>query len=86
LTVKASVISPERMLFDGNVSAVVAPAFDGEIGILSRHAPLVSLLGRGILRLEGAEGGARRFEVNGGFLQVADDVVRIVTESARAVI
>jgi F-type H+-transporting ATPase subunit epsilon len=82
---KASVISPERMLFDGTVSSVVAPAYDGEIGILPRHAPLVTLLGRGVLRLEGAESGARRFEVEGGFLQVADDVVRVVTESARAV-
>jgi F-type H+-transporting ATPase subunit epsilon len=86
MSMHASVISPERMLFDGNVSSVVAPAFDGEIGILSRHAPVVTLLGRGILRLEGAEGGARRLEVNGGFLQVADDIVRVVTESARAVI
>jgi F-type H+-transporting ATPase subunit epsilon len=83
--VKASVISPERILFDGTVSSVVAPAFDGEVGILARHAPMVTLLGRGVLRLEGADGGARRFEVNGGFLQVADDVVRVVTETARAV-
>jgi F-type H+-transporting ATPase subunit epsilon len=83
--VKASVISPERVLFDGTVSSVVAPAFDGEVGILARHAPMVTLLGRGVLRLEGADGGARRFEVTGGFLQVADDVVRVVTETARAV-
>ena len=83
---KLSVISPERMLYDGTVTAAVAPAFDGEVGILPRHAPLVTLLGRGVLRLEGVEGaGPTRFEVSGGFLQVADDVVRIVTESARAV-
>ena len=82
---RASVISPERMLFDGSVTSVVAPAFDGEVGVLARHAPLVTLLGRGVLRLEGVEGGTRRFEVDGGFLQVADDIVRVVTESARAV-
>jgi len=82
---RLSLISPERVLFDGNVSSVVAPAFDGEIGILSRHAPLVTLLGRGVLRLEGADDGAKRFEVAGGFLQVADDVVRVVTETARGV-
>jgi len=73
------------MLFDGSVTSVVAPAFDGEVGVLARHAPLVTLLGRGVLRLEGVEGGTRRFEVDGGFLQVADDIVRDVTESARAV-
>ncbi len=81
---KASVVSPERTLYEGDVSSVVAPAFDGEIGILPRHAPLVTLLGRGVLRLEGAGGGTRRFDVAGGFLQVADDIVRVVTETASA--
>ena len=82
---KASIISPERVLFEGEVSSIVAPAFDGEVGILSRHAPMVTLLGRGVLRLEGSSGGGRRFNVSGGFLQVADDVVRVVTESATPV-
>jgi F-type H+-transporting ATPase subunit epsilon len=83
--VKASIISPERVLFECDVSSVVAPAFDGEVGILSRHAPMVTLLGTGVLRLEGAAGSGRRFNVSGGFLQVADDVVRVVTESATPV-
>ena len=82
---RASVISPERMLFDGNVSSVVAPAFDGEVGILPRHAPFVTLLGTGVLRLTGDGDRVQRFEVSGGFLQVADDTVRVVTESARPV-
>jgi F-type H+-transporting ATPase subunit epsilon len=83
--VKASVISPERVLFEGDVQSVVAPAFDGEVGILPRHAPMVTLLGTGILRLDASDGGSRRFNVSGGFLQVADDVVRVVTESASPV-
>lgn len=77
-----SVISPERTLFEGEATSVVAPAFDGEVGILSRHAPMVTLLGKGTLRLEGAAGAGRRFTVEGGFLQVADDQVRVVTEKA----
>ena len=79
---KVSVISPERVLFEGEVESVVAPAFDGEVGILSSHAPMVTLLGRGTLRLKGGGGGAQRFAVEGGFLQVADDEVRVVTEHA----
>jgi F-type H+-transporting ATPase subunit epsilon len=84
---KTSIISPERVLFEGEVTSVVAPAFDGEVGILARHAPMVTLLGTGVLRLEGGGGGGgpRRFNVSGGFLQVADDVVRVVTESASPV-
>lgn len=79
-----SVISPERVLFEGAARAVVAPAFDGEVGILPQHAPLMTLLGRGTLRLDTEEGG-RRFAVAGGFLQVVGDQVRVVTEEAEAV-
>jgi F-type H+-transporting ATPase subunit epsilon len=48
------------------------------------HAPLMTLLGRGILRVDTA-GGEQRFQVDGGFLQVVDDAVRVVTEQASAV-
>ena len=76
-----SVISPEKVLFEGTASAVVAPGFDGELGILTGHAPLMTVLGAGVLRLEG-EREAHRFQVQGGFLQVVDNTVRVVTESA----
>lgn len=78
-----SVISPERVLYEGEADSVVAPAFDGEVGILRGHAPMMTLLGQGELRLSAA-GGERRFAVAGGFLQVADDRVRVVTERASA--
>jgi F-type H+-transporting ATPase subunit epsilon len=80
--VKLAIISPERVVFEGDVDRVVVPAFDGEVGILARHAPLIALLGRGDVRLAGGPGAGRRFAVQGGFVQVADDVVRVVTESA----
>ena len=80
---KVSVISPEKVLFEGSARSVVAPAFDGEMGILPMHAPLMTLLGNGMLRLETVEG-ERRFAVQGGFLQVVDNQVRVVTESATA--
>ena len=76
-----SVISPERTLFDGEVDSVVVPAFDGEVGILLNHAPMMTLLGKGTLRL-GPEVGGKRFQVEGGFLQVSDNKVHVVTEHA----
>ena len=80
---KVSVISPERVLFEGEAASVVAPAFDGEVGILDNHAPMMTLLGKGSLRLDGA-GAERKFEIEGGFLQVVENNVRIVTEKATA--
>ncbi len=76
-----SVISPERTVYEGTADMVVAPAWDGEIGILRGHAPLVILLGEGELRVQNA-GSEQRFHVAGGFMQVADDVVTVLSESA----
>jgi F-type H+-transporting ATPase subunit epsilon len=76
------VISPERVLFEGDADSVVAPAFDGEVGILTGHAAMMTLLGTGVLRVGTAS--AHRFRVEGGFLQVADNQVRVVTERATA--
>ncbi len=81
-TLTVSVISPERVLFEGSAKSIVAPAFDGEVGIMPMHAPMMTLLGKGTLRVETSDSGTQRFEVNGGFLQVAEDQVRVVTESA----
>lgn len=74
-----TVISPEKAMFDGEADSVVAPAFDGELGILPHHAPLMTLLGNGPLVVR--QGGTtRRFTVRGGFLQVVDNRVRVVAE------
>jgi len=76
---RVTVISPEASTFDGDAVSLVAPAFDGEVGILPRHAPFMTLLGDGplVIRTGGHE---ERFHVRGGFLQVVDDTVRVVAE------
>jgi F-type H+-transporting ATPase subunit epsilon len=79
---KVSVVSPEATLFEGDATSVVAPAFDGEVGILESHAPMITVLGQGTLRVEGAT--PARFAVAGGFVQVVDNNVRVVTEKAKA--
>lgn len=78
----ASLVSPLGDLAE--VEQVIAPAFDGEVGILTPHAPMMTLLGKGLLLL-GTNGAQGRFAVEGGFLQVVDDNVRVVTEKAEAV-
>ena len=81
---KVSVISPERVLYEGEATAVVAPAYDGEVGILTGHAPMMSLLGKGSLRISGSSSAESQFQIEGGFLQVIDNNVRVVTEKAAA--
>lgn len=73
------VISPERTVFQGEAEGLVAPAYDGEVGILPRHAPFMTLLGAGTLSIR-ERGATRRFRVQGGFLQVVSNTVRIVAE------
>lgn len=74
-----SVISPEKTVFEGEADQVVAPAWDGEVGILRGHAPMMVLLGEGPLRIRRGES-EQEFRVSGGFLQVADDVVTVLSE------
>ena len=66
-------------MFDGEADAVVAPAYDGQVGILPNHAPFMTLLGEGTLTVRRAET-LSRFSVRGGFLQVVDNRVRVVAE------
>jgi len=78
-----TVVSPEQAVFDGSADVVVAPAYDGQVGILPRHAPFLTLLGAGVLQVR--QGGASsRFQVAGGFLQVVGEVVRIVADRVDA--
>ena len=76
---QVTVISPEASMFDGVADAVIAPAFDGQVGILPNHAPFMTLLGEGTLTVRRNEA-VSRFSVRGGFLQVVDNRVRVVTE------
>ncbi|HJP56586.1 MAG TPA: ATP synthase F1 subunit epsilon [Gemmatimonadales bacterium] len=77
-----TVISPEASMFDGEADSVVAPAFDGEVGILPHHAPLMTLLGEGLLVVR-QSGTDHRYQVRGGFLQVVENRVRVVAEHVR---
>lgn len=78
-----TVISPEQTVFDGEAEMVVVPAWDGEIGILKGHAPLMAIIGAGEMRVTGS-GGVERFQLEGGFVQVVDNVVTVLSEHAAA--
>ena len=69
-------------MYDGEATSVVAPAYDGKVGILPHHAPFMTLLGEGTLTVRnGTE--TRAFHVRDGFLQVEGDVIRVVAQHAQ---
>ena len=79
---EVSLISPEATVFEGRASQVIVPAWDGQLGVLPDHAPIIVLLGGGELRIDG-EGGQQLFDVTGGFMQVVENRVTILSESAK---
>jgi F-type H+-transporting ATPase subunit epsilon len=75
------IVTPERLAFSGEVDSVNCPGIEGELGILPHHAPLVSTLGIGELRIR--KGGEEEyFAIAGGFLQVTPDKVVVMAETA----
>src|ERR1700740_2834947 len=75
------VVTPEATALDTLADFVALPLFDGEAGVAPGRAPLIGRLGYGELRVR-AGGSTRRFYVDGGFVQVADDVVSVLTNRA----
>ena len=75
------VVTPERTLFDRLVDFVALPLYDGELGVLPGRTPLIGRLGYGELRTNDG-GQTLRYFVDGGFAQVRDDVVTILTNRA----
>lgn len=79
-----SVITPERAVLDADADFVAVPLHDGEMGIKRGRAPIIAELGVGELRVEKPTG-AERFLVSGGFLQVLNNEVNVLTGRAVSV-
>ena len=75
------VVTPERAVLDEPADFVALPMYDGELGILPGRAPLIGRLGYGELRIRHGET-TRRFFVDGGFAQVRNNVVTVLTPRA----
>ncbi len=78
---RLSVVTPDRSLLEEDAASVTVPAWDGEVGILPGHARFLAKLGIGELRMDLGERKESLF-IEGGFVQVADDRVTVLTDSA----
>ncbi len=77
------VVSVERSLFEGDVEFIIATGADGELGVLARHAPLMTVLKPGALRIQETFGGPEELLfVGGGFLEVLPDRVTVLADVA----
>ena len=76
------VVAPSKIVFEGVASAMVAPAWDGQVGILPNHAPMLALLGAGEVSIDRPGGGSDEFFVAGGVLKVERNQVTLLTEYA----
>jgi len=81
VTLHLEIVTPERQAFEDDVDMVIVPGIEGELGILPHHAPLITTLGVGELRIKKG-GGEESFAIIGGFLQVRPDKVVVMAETA----
>lgn len=81
-TLHVDIVSAESEIFSGDVEMVFAPAVEGEVGILPRHSPLLTLLAPGEVRVKPSDGEERSFYVSGGFLEVQPRLVTILSDTA----
>ena len=81
MPLQLEIVTPEKLAYQDEVDSVVLPGSEGELGVLPHHAPLVSTLGAGELRLR--KGGSEEsFAIVGGFLQILPDKVVVMAETA----
>jgi F-type H+-transporting ATPase subunit epsilon len=80
-SVQCVIVTPERAVLDESADFVAVPMYDGELGVMPGRAPLIGRLGYGELRTV-HNGQTRRFFVDGGFVQIRDDIVTVLTPRA----
>lgn len=81
-TMQVDIVSAEGEIFSGEAARVFAPASQGDVGIAPRHAPLLTNLRPGDLRVETPEGEEKFFYVTGGILEVQPHLVTVLADSA----
>ncbi|HNT22794.1 MAG TPA: ATP synthase F1 subunit epsilon [Anaerolineales bacterium] len=85
MPIRCEIVSQDRLVFEGDADMVLVPGALGEMGILPKHAPLLSALKPGILRVRVAGGQEHAFTVTGGVVEVQPDLVTVLADAAENV-
>jgi F-type H+-transporting ATPase subunit epsilon len=78
---ECSIVTPEATVLEVETPFVALPLYDGEVGIQPAHSPFIGRLGYGEMRVV-SNGATSRYYIDGGFVQVADDRISVLTERA----
>ena len=81
MTLKVELVSPTERVWSGQATSVSARTVEGDIGVLTDHAPLFGVLVDGEVSIKGVDGSTTAFNVSGGFLSVSNNRVSILTET-----
>ncbi|HOP21900.1 MAG TPA: F0F1 ATP synthase subunit epsilon [Gammaproteobacteria bacterium] len=81
-TIQCNIVSAENEIFSGEVAMVFATGIAGELGIAPRHAPLITLLKPGEVRIEMRDGSRQNYYVSGGILEVQPHIVTVLADTA----
>lgn len=84
MSIRCEIVSQDRMVWEGEADIVVAPGEDGEMGILPNHAPLLSTLKFGFLKVR-SSGGEEIFTIAGGVIEVQPNLITVLADSAENV-
>ena len=82
MTVHVNIVSAEAEIFSGLAEMIVAPAIEGEVGILPRHAQYITKLTEGVIRLKLSDNKEESFYISGGMLEVQPHKVTVLSDTA----
>ena len=82
-TFRCNIVTPTESVLDDEITYASIPAWDGQLGVMTGQSPLLTKLGYGSLRLDFPEGGSRWFLLDGGFAQVQDGELTLITDQAK---
>ncbi len=82
MSLRVELVSPERIVYEGEAELVIARTTDGEIGFQPGHVPFVGNLVSSVIRIALSDGGVQRIAVHSGFVEVSDNHVALLSDVA----